>query len=346
MGRFILNKIMSDEGREEMIESIHKRLLNLGNEARSGQIPIEKFVINKNLTKNVDEYSDAKVQPHVQVALKMRAKGVNVNVGDIIPYVICVSDQMGGNIATRAHHPDEVKKTSLTIDYEWYLIQQIHPPISRLCQHIEGTDSGRIADCLGLDSSKFTSKFDEVGKSFTKQSDEEKYSGVNKWTPFCPSCEAESSFECIRKKEEGHFSSGFICPICEAAMSVPSLAIQLMNEIRKEIESFYDSVLKCDEKTCSSTTKRMSVYEHRCINLGCSGSMHLDYSNKQMFYQLDYYGFLFDLEKQKKKYGSDENAIALLDIYKNDLAMLSGVAKKTLNQCSYPIVDLKSIFCP
>ena len=43
----------------------------------------------------------------------------------------------------------------ITIDYEWYLSQQIHPPISRLLNPIEGTDSGRIAECLGLDASKF-----------------------------------------------------------------------------------------------------------------------------------------------------------------------------------------------
>lgn len=31
---------------------------------------------------------------------------------------------------------------------------QIHPVISRLCASIEGTSPARLADCLGLDSSK------------------------------------------------------------------------------------------------------------------------------------------------------------------------------------------------
>lgn len=34
-------------------------------------------------------------------------------------------------------------------DKEWYLANQIHPPIGRLCEPIDGTDSARIADCLG-----------------------------------------------------------------------------------------------------------------------------------------------------------------------------------------------------
>ena len=32
---------------------------------------------------------------------------------------------------------------------------QVHPVVSRLCGPIEGTDSARLADCLGLDPSKF-----------------------------------------------------------------------------------------------------------------------------------------------------------------------------------------------
>jgi len=32
---------------------------------------------------------------------------------------------------------------------------QVHPVVSRLCAPIEGTDSARLADCLGLDPSKF-----------------------------------------------------------------------------------------------------------------------------------------------------------------------------------------------
>ena len=32
---------------------------------------------------------------------------------------------------------------------------QVFPVVSRLCAPIEGTDAGRLADCLGLDGSKF-----------------------------------------------------------------------------------------------------------------------------------------------------------------------------------------------
>lgn len=337
--------MMGDEGKEEIVESIHKRLISLANETRSGIIPIEKYIINKNLTKNVEEYNDAKVQPHVQVALQMKSRGMNVNVGDIIPYVICASDQ-NSNIAAKAHHPDEVRKGSLIIDYEWYLVQQIHPPLSRLCQYIEGTDSGRIADCLGLDSSKFATKYEENSvKIFSKLSEDEKYANVTKWSPVCPSCQEKNVFESVRSKGEGIFQSGFFCPKCDSLIPLSYLSVQLMNDIRKEVETFYECYLKCDEKTCGNLTKRMSVYEHRCINLGCTGSMACEFSNKNFYHQLDYFAYIFDCAKQRKKYSNQENAAALIDVYQENFKELFRISQKTLSRCSYPVIDLKTIFC-
>ena len=78
--------------------------------------------------------------------------------GDTIPYVIClVEEDMQKSYAFRAYHPDDLKKQGLKIDIDYYLNNQIHPPVARLLQPIEGTDGARIADCLGLDVSKFRS---------------------------------------------------------------------------------------------------------------------------------------------------------------------------------------------
>ena len=45
--------------------------------------------------------------------------------------------------------------SGLKLDLHYYLTQQVHPVVSRLCQPIEGTDAAHIANCLGLDPSKF-----------------------------------------------------------------------------------------------------------------------------------------------------------------------------------------------
>jgi len=59
--------------------------------------------------------------------------------------------------AERAHHPEEVLRSNgeLVPDVEWYLTQQLVPPISRLCEPIEGTSASIIAQHMGLDPNKF-----------------------------------------------------------------------------------------------------------------------------------------------------------------------------------------------
>jgi DNA polymerase alpha subunit A len=50
----------------------------------------------------------------------------------------------------RAYHVDELKTNeNLKVDVKYYLSQQIHPVVSRLCDPIEGTDAARIAESLG-----------------------------------------------------------------------------------------------------------------------------------------------------------------------------------------------------
>lgn len=50
--------------------------------------------------------------------------------------------------------PSSSPPQQLTIDYEWYLSNQILPPISRLCEPIEGTSAAILSEKLGLDASK------------------------------------------------------------------------------------------------------------------------------------------------------------------------------------------------
>jgi DNA polymerase alpha subunit A len=69
--------------------------------------------VPKRLGKNPEDYPDAKSQPHVQVALRMKARGGTPRAGDVIPYVFCLG--LGGETgkiaqADRAKHPDEVRK--------------------------------------------------------------------------------------------------------------------------------------------------------------------------------------------------------------------------------------------
>ena len=91
-----------------------------------------------------------------QVALRVNSNaGKKLRAGDTVQYVICDD---GSNLAAtqRAYHVDEVKENqSLKVDFDYYLAQQLHPVVSRLCDPLDGTDSSRIAQCLGLDPEQY-----------------------------------------------------------------------------------------------------------------------------------------------------------------------------------------------
>jgi DNA polymerase alpha subunit A len=92
--------------------------------------------------------------------------------------------------ALRAYHPDTVEKLKrsgeLAVDVEWYLTQQILPPISRLCEPIDGTSTSVLAERLGLDGSKFSRRMalaDDLRDlcdyvPACKQEDSERFRGV------------------------------------------------------------------------------------------------------------------------------------------------------------------------
>ena len=174
-GRYVVEQILSGKPREEIVFAIHDYLADLATKIRTNQLDMAAFVVTKSLNKNPKDYPDCKGQAHLQVALQMVKANKPVNIGDHIPYVICVQVMAfvdlyippflycsytqgpeGSQATARAYHPDEVirKNGELTLDYEWYISTQLLPPISRLCEPIEGTSPAIISEKLGLDASK------------------------------------------------------------------------------------------------------------------------------------------------------------------------------------------------
>ena len=183
------------------------------------QVPMEKFIITKGLTKNPKEYTDAKNMPHVKVALDLLAKGKSCKSGDFIGYVICKN--AGGNdaqLAARAYDPAHVMSMGggLELDLKWYLTNQILPPVARLIGPIEETDAGKVAYALGLDPKafhNFGSKDEKaVGDGDDDDTlmlqggsadDEEKFKNAVAIQVACPHCEAIYQFPGVFHKLDG-----------------------------------------------------------------------------------------------------------------------------------------------
>jgi DNA polymerase alpha subunit A len=158
VGDSILKHILTGDSTDEPAHWVGHLLSDTVRELDAGTVPLNKFAITKSITKAPKDYPDAKHQPHVQVALRLMARGKAVSAGQDIPYIIVAdSEDSKSSFAERARHPEEFDlDQTLKVDTLWYKSQQIHPVVSRLLECVEGMDRARIAECLGLDSARYS----------------------------------------------------------------------------------------------------------------------------------------------------------------------------------------------
>lgn len=100
-----------------------------------GQIPIEKLIIWKTLTKPVEEYNAE--TPHLSAARKMLRHGFKVEVGDKVGFVVLKGS---GKISERAE-PYMFVKDPRAIDYNYYIEHQIIPAALRILEYFGVTDA-------------------------------------------------------------------------------------------------------------------------------------------------------------------------------------------------------------
>ncbi|KAF9908957.1 DNA-directed DNA polymerase alpha catalytic subunit pol1 [Linnemannia zychae] len=360
VSNYVLTQILSSDNqdREQVVENIHNYLRTVGEETRKGLIPMEKFVVNKGLTKAPEDYADAKSQPHVQVALRLKRKGISVRAGDTVPYVICVHDDAPttkGGYADRAYHPDEVIQpdSGLTIDYEYYLNQQVHPPLDRLCGPIEGTDATRLADCLGLDTSKFRSvvrsdtQEQELQTLGSQLSDAERYKDAESLEIRCRSCQSTFSCSSLMMEKDGANYFGLQCLSCGAIAQRASVCMQLTNAIRKHIQKYYHGWVVCDDQGCRNRTRMVSVVGRRCLVEECkTGRMHREYSDTSLYTQLSFFSHIFDINKILEKVDFEHNGAVRVQIEQNRdlIGALKQCADKYIDKNARRFVDLSELF--
>ena len=67
-GKYILDQILSGEEKEVVVNNIHDHLEEVAKKMRSGELPLDKYVITKGLNKHPNDYPDAKTLQHARVA--------------------------------------------------------------------------------------------------------------------------------------------------------------------------------------------------------------------------------------------------------------------------------------
>lgn len=330
------------------------------------------------------DYPDGKGLPHVHVAKMMIKNNRKLTVGDHIPYVITEPLQMDDtskpeskqstSAAERARHPDEIARSGgiLKPDVEWYLTQQILPPVSRLCEPIEGLSQALIAQRLGLDSNKYAQNRsfgndelndDEVVNYVPEflKSDKERFSDVKKLSLTCFSCGVESEFPgLLYMRKENDNDTGIVCGGFECTNSkcqrpqywgeaTPYACMaRLMNSMtmlmRGRLQDYYGGVIKCDDPACGLETRQLSVNGGVCLNRGCNGTMAAMATERAIQTQLKYFECLFDVDHVTKqlvdnnnKIGSTQKELSSM-VARTDKIMadeLCKISNRNMEECSY-----------
>lgn len=105
--------------------------------------------------------------------------------------------------------------------------------------------------------------------------EEEKFKDVHKLEIICPACMAPSPIASLVVTDAtGAMKSGLACQACSVKFSVPVVYCQALGLIRKCLAAYHQYWLECDEPACKAQTQRMRVYESRCVNDQCRGSMY------------------------------------------------------------------------
>ncbi|KAL5754943.1 hypothetical protein ACOSP7_023163 [Xanthoceras sorbifolium] len=382
VGDFCLSQILSERSCEAVVESIHNSLMKVQEDMRSGQVVLEKYVITKSLTKPPEAYPDAKNQPHVQVALRLKQSGYTsgCSAGDTVPYIICceqgTSSSSSTGIAQRARHPEELKRNEgkWMIDIDYYLSQQIHPVVSRLCASIEGTSPERLADCLGLDSSKFRSKSSEAISNDPSSSlsfavdDEERYRGCEPLMLSCPSC--STTFDCAavfssvcmlttekptRPETECNFWRILHCPKCPEEGDVGRISPGMIaNQVKRQVEGFvsmyYKGLMMCDDESCKYTTRSLNLRlvgdSERgtvCPNYPrCNGCLIKKYTEADLYKQLSYFCYVLDTVRciEKMEINAKIPLEKELSKIRPMVALAAATVQRIRDQCGYGWVQL------
>lgn len=94
-----------------------------------GKIPIQKLVVTKTMTKPVKNYLG--IQPHIELVKKVQARSPEEapGIGDRIPFVIVKGTDL---LSKRAEDPMYVVENGLDIDSNYYVENQLLPPLERI----------------------------------------------------------------------------------------------------------------------------------------------------------------------------------------------------------------------
>ncbi|XP_039983546.1 DNA polymerase alpha catalytic subunit isoform X2 [Xiphias gladius] len=362
-GNYVIGQILSDQSRDVIVENIQKHLVEVGEKVASGAIPLNQYEIHKSLTKEPQDYPDKKSLPHVHVALWINSQGGrHVKAGDTVSYIIC-KDGSVLPASQRAYALEQLQKQEgLSLDNQYYLAQQIHPVVSRICDPIEGIDNVLIATWLGLDPSQFRAQqqyqreeeADGMLGAPVQLTDEERYNDCERFTFTCPQCGTnniyDSVFEGAGLKLEPSLMRCCHIPCASRPIDYAvNISNKLLLDIRRHIKKYYSGWLLCEDQACQNRTRRLPIAfsRHGPICPACTrATLRPEYSEKAMYNQLCFYRFIFDWDYAVAKVlqVDERNRVSRFKVEKEVYRRLKEVPEKAVATSGYSEINLAKLF--
>lgn len=249
--------------------------------------------------------------------------------GETIPYIICKIGEAGGeqSLAERARSPEEVSssESSLAIDVDYYITQQIFPVICRLVAPIEGTDAAHIAESLGMDPSKFKAAgipmpinpAEALENALAGLDDDDRFKDCEQLELFGNSGKS-FKFKGVRellKSDTAAVGSALLPPDDSMPLTPVQIANQVRLKTRQHILKYYQGYAVSDDEINPCRTRNICLREPTEGPLGtappdlkCSGTMHPEITDAALYTQLSYYHRLFDIDGAVKALGDNKEA--------------------------------------
>jgi len=315
----VLNFLFNSSTTEKAVEDIHEYLRSVRKSMDDNKILLKKFQITKKLTKALSSYKNER-QAHIQVAKRLLRNGKPVQVGMFISYIICTSEGNKNDVSMRAYTAEEVLKshqgnggTPLNIDREWYLTNQILPPVQRLCDVIKETSVEQLAHCLGLDSTKYRGTENTSGSMVEMEDDDEfeivnlndyssQYAKCASYKITCGYCKTSFNHYGVFKNTN---TSSLDCPTpnCDGLVKeghenrdLARLQNQSRLAARQFITKYYEMVYSCTDTMCRHSVKYVPAKGfNQCAISGCTGGYVPLFSERLLHKELSNIDFLFNV---------------------------------------------------
>ena len=125
----VLNTLLKEQDIKKALAHVRVVIKNLA----EGKVPLDKLTVVKGVTKSLDSYDG--IQPHVELAKKIKERDpMRGNmIGERLGYVITKGNAL---LSKRAEDPAYVEEKGLQIDSQYYIENQLMPPLLRIFETV------------------------------------------------------------------------------------------------------------------------------------------------------------------------------------------------------------------